>query len=275
MGRRCLLPSVNYPGPKQTPIKKTFVNLIHFTSKADVVKNERFRLTDLDFLGIERVDFTLEAPQSSLDPVGPSEHLSCLLLDAQKDVAGVPGKVRKLVNQTGQRVTGDIVQSREQDGSPQPASPLLLRRSPAVSSRQPTHAPRLDASLVKRHVLLQTIKLLDNHKLRAKSQMFKRSSGYVAFHVEGIYILLIPPYSFCFPKHGISCCCPLETLPPRDYSNLARQRASREGKNARGKVGKEQIKTRKISQPPVETGIGASGVHLNRLTHASERGCRV
>lgn len=53
------------------------------------------------------------------------------------------------------------------------------------------------------------------------------------------------------------------------------QRASREGKNARGKVGKEQIKTRKISQPPVETGTGARAVHLNRLTHASERGCRV
>lgn len=51
---------------------------------------KRFKLTDFDSLGIERVDFTLEAPQSSLDLVGSSEHLSCLPLDAQKDVIGVP-----------------------------------------------------------------------------------------------------------------------------------------------------------------------------------------
>lgn len=267
-----MFPSVIYPGPKQTSIKKTFVDLIHFISNADVVKDERFTLTDLDFLGIERVDGTLEAPQSSLDPVGPSEHLSCLPLDAQKDVAGVPRKVRKLVNQTGQRVTGDIVQSREEDGSPQPASPLLLRRSPAVSRRQPTHAPRLDASLVKRHVLLQTIKLLDKRKLRAEAQMFKRSSGYVAFHVEGIYVLLIPPYSFFlfFKAWGFVL------LPSGDVASQRLFKFSQTESESRGKkVGKEQIKTRKISQPPVETGTGARGVHLTRLTHASERGCRV
>lgn len=113
---------------------------------------KRFKLTDLDVLGIERVDFTLEAPQASLDLVGPSEHLSGLLLDAQKDVTGVPRKVRKLVNETGQRATGYVVQRREQNRSAQPASPVLLHRSPAVPSRQPTHTPRLDASLVKRHI---------------------------------------------------------------------------------------------------------------------------
>lgn len=145
--------------------KKTCLNLIYLISSADIVncqggykhfhcgkKKKSFKLTDFDFLGIERVDFTLEASQSSLDLVGPSKHLSCLPLDAQKDVIGVPRKLRKLVNYTGQRVAGYVVQRREQNRSPQPASPVLLRRSPAVSSRQPTHAPRLDASLMKRHI---------------------------------------------------------------------------------------------------------------------------
>lgn len=241
-----MFPSVIYPGPKQTSIKKTFVDLIHFISNADVVKDERFTLTDLDFLGIERVDGTLEAPQSSLDPVGPSEHLSCLPLDAQKDVAGVPRKVRKLVNQTGQRVTGDIVQSREEDGSPQPASPLLLRRSPAVSRRQPTHAPRLDASLVKRHVLLQTIKLLDKRKLRAEAQMFKRSSGYVAFHVEGIYVLLIPPYSFFFVFQSMGFRAAAQwrrCLPETIQIQPDRERVAREKSRKRTNQNPENITT--------------------------------
>lgn len=114
-------------------------------------------LTDLDFLGLELVDFTLQASQPPLDAVGPPEHLSRLLLDAQEDVAGVPRQVGKLADQSGERVTGHVVQSREEDGSPQPASPPLPRRAPAVSRRQPTHAPRLHASLVKRHALWQTI----------------------------------------------------------------------------------------------------------------------
>lgn len=134
------------------------MNFIDFISSASAVNCQKHfhwnkkRLTDFDFLGIERVDFALQASQASLDPAGSSQHRSCLPLDAQEDVIGVPRKVRKLVNDTGQRVRGDVVQRREQDRPPQPASSGLLRRSPGVSSRQPTHAPRLDAPLVKRHV---------------------------------------------------------------------------------------------------------------------------
>lgn len=174
------------------------------------------------------MDFTLEASQSSLDPVGPSEHLSCLPLDAQKDVAGVPRKVRKLVNHTGQRVTGYIVQRREQNGSSQPASPFLLRRSPAVSSGQPTHAPRLDASLMKRHIYYKPLNYWIRINFTQKPKCLKQARG-TFLSISRVYILLIPPY-FCFSKHGTLCCCPLETLPPRDYSNSARQSEPRGGK---------------------------------------------
>lgn len=97
----------NHLVASQTFIEKAFLNLICFNSSGDVECQsshkylhcqKSFTLTDFDFLGIEFVNFTLEASQSSLDPVGPSKHLSCLSLDAQKDVAGVPRKVRKLVN---------------------------------------------------------------------------------------------------------------------------------------------------------------------------------
>lgn len=156
-----------------------------------------FKLTDFDFLGIERVDFTLEASESTLDLVGPSEHLSCLPLDAQKDVIGVPRKVRKLVNYTGQRVTGYIVQRREQNRSPQPASPVLLRRSPAVSSRQPTHAPRLDAPLMKRHIYYKPWNDCIRRNFAQNTKSLKQVQG-TWLSISRLYILLIPPYFLFF-----------------------------------------------------------------------------
>lgn len=170
-------------------------------------------------------------------------------------------------------MTGYIVQRREQNGSSQPASPLLLRRSPAVSSGQPTHAPRLDASLMKRHIYYKPLNYWIRINFTQKPKCLKQARG-TLLSMSRVYILLIPPY-FCFSKHGTLCCCPLETLPPRDYSNSARQSEPRGEKKLTRKVGKEQIKTRKIPQPPVESGTGARGVHLNRLTHESERVCRV
>lgn len=154
---------------------------------------KRFKLTDFDSLGIERVDFTLEASQSSLDLVGSSEHLSCLPLDAQKDVIGVPRKVRKLVNYTGQRVTGYIVQRREQNRSPQPASPVHLRRSAAVPSRQPTHTPRLDASLMKRHISYKPWNDCTRGHFAQNTKSLKQVLG-ALLSILRLNILLIPPY---------------------------------------------------------------------------------
>lgn len=91
---------------------------------------------------------------------------------------------------------------------------------------------------------------------------------YVAFHIEAIYPFN-PAIFFAFQSSGLGS---VETLPPRDYSNSPTQAR---GKHTPGKVGKEQIKTRKIPQPPVETGTGARGVHLNRHNHASQWDCRV
>lgn len=65
---------------------------------------------------------------------------------------------------------------------------------------------------------------------------------------------------------GLSAAVHWETLPPKVYSNSTRQRAGcraeEGGKNTQGKVWRKkkkvQIKTRKILQPPVATGTGAT-----------------
>lgn len=136
-------------------MKLQLYSLSHFTLASSQQKRE---LTDFDVLGIELADFPLQSLQTSLDPAGSPEHQSRFHLDAQEDVAGMPGEVGKLVDNVGQRVTADLVQRREQHGSAQPASPTFFGRSPAIPRREPTNAPRLDASLVKGHILFHSKK---------------------------------------------------------------------------------------------------------------------
>lgn len=81
------------------------------------------------------MDFTLQTLKPSLDPAGSSEHHPCLHLDAQEDVAGVSRKIGKLVNYAGQCMTANLIQGREQNGFSQFASPVFLRRRPAIPGR--------------------------------------------------------------------------------------------------------------------------------------------
>lgn len=59
----------------------------------------------------------------------------------------------------------------------------------------------------------------------------------------------IPPYFLFFKARGTLCCCTLETLPPKVYSNSTRQSAAwreKRRKKHEEKSGKVQIKTRRI-----------------------------
>lgn len=68
------------------------------------------KLTDFDVLVIKLADLTLETLQPPLNPAGSPEHHSCLHLDAQEDVAGMPRKIGKLVNYVGQCLTANFIQ---------------------------------------------------------------------------------------------------------------------------------------------------------------------
>lgn len=82
---------------------------------------------------------------------------------------------------------------------------------------------------------------------RKKTHKFKTSPRRIAVLRLLLYARQynpsIPPY-FCFSKHGTLCCCTLETLPPKVYSNSTRQSAGwrEKRKKTQGKVGKSTNK---------------------------------
>lgn len=71
------------------------------------------KLTDFDFLGVQLEHLVLQIVEPPLDPGGPPEHRPCLHFDAQKDVAGIPGELGELLDDTGESVTAHLVQRRE------------------------------------------------------------------------------------------------------------------------------------------------------------------
>lgn len=52
----------------------------------------------------------LQNLQALLDPTGSSKHHPRLHLDAQEDVAGMSGKVGKLMYYVSQRMTANLIQ---------------------------------------------------------------------------------------------------------------------------------------------------------------------
>lgn len=133
--------------------------------------HQHVTLTDFDVFGIELADLPLKTLQPPLDPTGSSEHHPCLHLDAQEDVAGMARKVGKLVNNVGQCMTANFIQWRKQNRFSQFASPVFFTRSPAIPRRQPTNTPRLDGSLMKRHIYLYHTNNSQKHCPRKKLQL--------------------------------------------------------------------------------------------------------
>lgn len=149
----------------------------------------------------------------------------------------MPREVGELVNNVGQRLTADLIQSREQNRLSQLASPVSFPGSAAIPRGQPTRTPRLDGSLVKGHIYfipLIPVGLRRKKKTSRATLTALKQLQHALLSFARQYKLLVPPY-FCCSKRGTLYDTSLETLAPKVYSNWARQRAGSRGKKHKEK----------------------------------------